>query len=75
MCASHRAEWLRWLDWVGTPSCRAYLQGGIGIVSIGQNNPVRIEESRQARANRVYDLIRQQQEIIRAECMSVCRGS
>jgi hypothetical protein len=73
MCARHRAEWMRWLDWVGTPSCRAYLQGGIGIVSIGQNNPVRIEESRKARAARAYDLVRWQQESIRAECMLTCR--
>jgi hypothetical protein len=75
MCARHRAEWMRWLDWPGTPSCRAYLQGGINIVTIGGDaNPARIEESRKARVARVYDLIRQQQEMIRAECMSVCRG-
>jgi hypothetical protein len=59
---------MKWIDWVGTPSCRAYSQGGINLVAIGQDNPVRIEEGNQARANRVYDLVRQQQASIRAEC-------
>jgi len=72
MCERHRAEWMKWLDWIGTPSCQAYSQGGINLVAIGQDNPKRIEEGRQARANRVYDLVREQQASIRAECMSTC---
>jgi hypothetical protein len=69
LCAAHRAEHFRWLDWVGTPSSQMYAQGGgINIVQIGTPNPARIEEGRQARANRVYDLVRYQQGIIRKDC-------
>lgn len=74
MCPTHRAEWMAWLDWVGSPSCRQYT-ARIVLVSIGQDNPARIEESLQARADGVYRLVRDQQSAIRRSCAerSGCR--
>lgn len=68
LCGRHGAESLAWLDWIGTPSCQAYAQGGINLVQIGTPTVRSMADGLSARAGRAYGLVRQQQALIAAEC-------
>lgn len=71
LCPAHKAADAAWLGFIGSPAARAF--HGINLVSIGNPTPAQVAEARKARADAVYDMVRNQRAMI-AEFCATGRG-